>query len=103
MCFVCQVFKPGDTKKSLSVTLIHHEGYSVEKDFYVLLKNPVGRTELGEPNLARITIIDDDGNDLALYGECEITIIFLSPSLPFCLLLPFCFPCFFACCLKFVG
>lgn len=53
-------FKPGDTKKALTITLIHHEGYTQEKDFYVLLKNPVGKAELGEPNLARITIIDDD-------------------------------------------
>ena len=63
-----QTFKPGDTKKALTITLIHHEGYTQEKDFYVLLKNPVGKAELGEPNLARITIIDDDGNDLDL---CE--------------------------------
>ena len=61
-----QTFKPGDTKKALTITLIHHEGYTQEKDFYVLLKNPVGKAELGEPNLARITIIDDDGNDLYL-------------------------------------
>ena len=27
----------------------------------MILKNPVGSVELGEPNLARITIIDDDG------------------------------------------
>ena len=58
------MFKPGDTKKSLTLTLIHHEGYALEKDFYLLLKNPMGKVELGEPNLARITIIDDDGNDL---------------------------------------
>ncbi|XP_068693651.1 sodium/calcium exchanger 2-like isoform X2 [Montipora foliosa] len=54
------VFNPGETRKSLAITLIHCEGYALEKDFYVLLKNPVGKTELGEPNLARITIIDDD-------------------------------------------
>ena len=46
----------------LTITIIHHEGYALEKDFYVLLKNAVGSAELGEPNLARITIIDDDGN-----------------------------------------
>lgn len=46
----------------LTITIIHHEGYALEKDFYVILKNPVGSAELGEPNLARITIIDDDGN-----------------------------------------
>ena len=67
-----QTFKPGDTKKALTITLIHHEGYTQEKDFYVLLKNPVGKAELGEPNLARITIIDDDGNDLDL---CEKYIV----------------------------
>ena len=62
--FLClQTFKPGDTKKSLTITLIHHEGYMQEKDLYVLLKNPTGKAELGEPNLTRITIIDDDGND----------------------------------------
>ncbi|KAL9986334.1 hypothetical protein ACROYT_G000471 [Oculina patagonica] len=53
-------FMPGDTKKTLTVNIIHHEGYAMEKDFYVILKNPVGSAELGEPNLARITIIDDD-------------------------------------------
>lgn len=46
----------------LMITIIHHEGYALEKDFYVILKNPMGNVELGEPNLARITIIDDDGN-----------------------------------------
>ena len=45
----------------LTITIIYHEGYALEKDFYVILKNPVGSVELGEPNLARITIIDDDG------------------------------------------
>lgn len=61
------MFKPEDTKKSLTLTLIHHEGYALEKDFYLLLKNPMGKVELGEPNLARITIIDDDGNDLLVH------------------------------------
>ena len=68
-----QTFKPGDTKKALTITLIHHEGYTQEKDFYVLLKNPVGKAELGEPNLARITIIDDDGNDLDLCEKYIVT------------------------------
>ena len=57
------MFNPGEIRKSLAITLNHCEGYALEKDFYVLLKNPVGKTELGEPNLARITIIDDDGNE----------------------------------------
>ena len=68
-----QTFKPGDTKKALTITLIHHEGYTQEKDFYVLLKNPVGKGELGEPNLARITIIDDDGNDLDFCEKYSVT------------------------------
>ncbi|KAJ7384559.1 hypothetical protein OS493_021190 [Desmophyllum pertusum] len=53
-------FQPGETKKMLTITIIHHDGYALEKDFYLLLKNPVGIAELGEPNLSRITIIDDD-------------------------------------------
>lgn len=57
------MFNPGETRKSLAIEIIYHEGYAQEKDFYLLLKNPVGKTELGEPNLARITIIDDDGNE----------------------------------------
>lgn len=57
----------------MTITLIHHEGYTQEKDFYVLLKNPVGKAELGEPNLARITIIDDDGNDLDLCEKYSVT------------------------------
>jgi len=44
------------------ITIMHRDGYALEKDFYVILKNPVGSVELGEPNLTRITIIDDDGN-----------------------------------------
>ena len=64
--FILQTFKPGDAKQALTITLIHHEGYTQEKAFYVLLKNPMGKAELGEPNLTRITIIDDDGNDLDL-------------------------------------
>ena len=72
-CFILQTFKPGDTKKALTITLIHHEGYTQEKDFYMLLKNPVGKGELGEPNLARITIIDDDGNDLDLCEKYSVT------------------------------
>lgn len=54
------MFNPGESRKSLAIEIIYHEGYAQEKDFYLLLKNPVGKTELGEPNLARITIIDDD-------------------------------------------
>ena len=48
----------------LTIAIIHHDGYALEKDFYLLLKNPVGIAELGEPNLSRITIIDDDGNNI---------------------------------------
>lgn len=64
MLFWCifQTFCPGETNKTLTITIVHHDGYALEKDFYILLKNPVGTAELGEPNLARITIIDDDGN-----------------------------------------
>ena len=50
----------------LTVSIIHHEGYAMEKDFYVLLKNPKGMADLGEPSLTRITIIDDDGNKVFL-------------------------------------
>ena len=41
--------------------MIHNEGYAKDKDFYIILKNPAGTTELGEPNIARVTIIDNDG------------------------------------------
>lgn len=46
----------------LTIIIIYYEGYVLEKDFYVILKNFMGSVELGEFNLARITIIDDDGN-----------------------------------------
>ena len=56
----------------LAITIIHHDGYALEKDFYVILKNPAGSVELGEPNLARITIIDDDGNLLMSINNIPI-------------------------------
>lgn len=43
--------------------MIHNEGYANDKDFYIILKNPSVFTDLGEPNIARITIIDNDGKD----------------------------------------
>ncbi|XP_048583765.1 sodium/calcium exchanger 2 isoform X2 [Nematostella vectensis] len=55
-------FRAGINKHILRIPILPCEDFSKNKDFYVLLKNPSpeGITDLGEPNLTRITIIDDD-------------------------------------------
>ena len=56
-----QVFEPTEYKKSISIPIINDNQYEADVDFYIILKTPSGEASLGDPNVARVTIIDDDG------------------------------------------
>ena len=56
-----QTFGENEYKKNLSVPIIESHSHEVDLDFYLILKNPQGGGGLGDPSLARVTIVDDDG------------------------------------------
>ena len=62
-----QVFKATEFQKTITVPIINDNQYEADVDFYVILKNPNGGGGLGEPSIARVTIIDDDGEYLMDY------------------------------------
>jgi len=48
--------------KTISIPIINDNQYEADVDFYVILKNAVGQNAaIGDPSIARVTIIDDDG------------------------------------------
>ncbi|CAD5124084.1 DgyrCDS12389 [Dimorphilus gyrociliatus] len=53
-------FDPNDFQKKIPITVINDAQYEGNVDFYVLLKNAKGDAGIGDPNIARVTIIDDD-------------------------------------------
>ena len=59
--FVLQVFKENEYKKSVSIPIINDNEFESDVDFYLILKNPEGGAGLGDPSIARVTIVDDDG------------------------------------------
>lgn len=54
-------FDATDFQKKIPITVINDAQYEGNVDFYVLLKNAKGDAGIGDPNIARVTIIDDDG------------------------------------------
>ena len=58
-----QLFRDGETIKTISIPIINDFQYEADVDFYVTLKNPIGSGAIavGEPSIARVLIIDDDG------------------------------------------
>ena len=56
-----QVFKENEYKKTISVSIINDNQFENDVDFYIILKNPHGGSGLGDPSVARVTIVDDDG------------------------------------------
>ena len=64
-----QTFAEDEEKKSLSVPIINDNQYEADVDFYVILKNAAGTAGIGDPSVARITIIDDDGESVHLTGS----------------------------------
>ena len=47
--------------KTITIPIIKNDHYDADADFYILLKAPTGDSSLGDPNITRVTIIDDDG------------------------------------------
>ena len=57
-----QTFAESESIKTISIPIINDNQYEADVDFYVILKNPVGQNAaIGDPSIARVTIIDDDG------------------------------------------
>ncbi|XP_019615313.1 PREDICTED: sodium/calcium exchanger 3-like isoform X9 [Branchiostoma belcheri] len=56
------VFKETEYRKKIKIPIINDQQYQSDKDFYVILKSPNPREDaaLGDPSVARVTIIDDD-------------------------------------------
>ncbi|CAH1254459.1 SLC8A3 [Branchiostoma lanceolatum] len=56
------VFKETEYRKKIKIPIINDNQYQADKDFYVILKSPSPGEDaaLGDPSVARVTIIDDD-------------------------------------------
>ena len=62
MCVcVLQTFNENEYRKLITVPIIKGSEYEADVDFYVILKNPAGGAGLADPSIARVTIVDDDG------------------------------------------
>ena len=55
------MFSESEYRKSITIPIINDMQYEADVDFYVILKNPSGEAGISDPNITRITIIDDDG------------------------------------------
>ena len=60
--------------KQIEIRLVDDNQYNPGADFYVILKNPRGEAALGDPSVARVTIIDDDSKITVntLQKKCNI-------------------------------
>lgn len=54
------IFKENEYKKTISVSIINDNQFENDVDFYIILRNPFGGSGLGDPSVARVTIVDDD-------------------------------------------
>ncbi|KAK7501658.1 hypothetical protein BaRGS_00007089, partial [Batillaria attramentaria] len=53
-------FNENEYRKTIQIPIINDDQYEADVDFYVILKNPGGGAGLGDPNITRITVVDDD-------------------------------------------
>ncbi|XP_046340943.1 sodium/calcium exchanger 2-like isoform X17 [Haliotis rufescens] len=53
-------FKENEYRKTFSIPIVNDNQYEADVDFYLILKNPQGQSGLGDPSVARVTIVDDD-------------------------------------------
>lgn len=51
-------FKEGETKKQIRIPILHHEVESRQEEFNVILENPSKETDLGDPSICTVTILD---------------------------------------------
>jgi len=64
-----QVFQSDEYVKTISVPIVNDFEFEPDTDFYIILKNPEGDAGLGDPSVTRVTIIDDDGRHICIYGS----------------------------------
>ncbi|XP_071844528.1 sodium/calcium exchanger 3-like isoform X2 [Apostichopus japonicus] len=53
-------FLETEWKKTISIPIIKNNTFTSNVEFYVILKIPEGGSQLGDPSVTRVTIIDDD-------------------------------------------
>ncbi|XP_063680791.1 sodium/calcium exchanger 2-like isoform X27 [Bolinopsis microptera] len=51
-------FKEGEIKKQIRIPILHHEVESRQEEFNVILENPSKETDLGDPSICTVTILD---------------------------------------------
>ncbi|XP_076803796.1 sodium/calcium exchanger 1-like isoform X1 [Clavelina lepadiformis] len=54
------IFTEEDFVQTINIPIINDDQYFPDTDFYIILKNPSNDASLGDPSVARVTIIDDD-------------------------------------------
>ncbi|XP_064647544.1 sodium/calcium exchanger 1-like isoform X2 [Lineus longissimus] len=54
------IFMENEYRKAIAIPIINDLQYEADTEFYIILKNPGGDGGIGEPSIARVTIIDDD-------------------------------------------
>lgn len=75
-----QIFSETEYKKTIKIPIVNDNQYTADVDLYVILKNATGDAGLGDPNVARITIIDDDGQLMTCEICCSIDYIKCIPN-----------------------
>ena len=63
-----QTFKENEYRQSILLDIINDNQFENDCDFYIILKNPLNGTSLGDPNITRVTIVDDDGNSILMFA-----------------------------------
>ncbi|XP_069137487.1 sodium/calcium exchanger 1-like isoform X4 [Argopecten irradians] len=53
-------FKENEFQKSITIPIINDQQFENDVDFYIILKNPNNGSNIGDPSVTRVTIVDDD-------------------------------------------
>ncbi|OWF47929.1 sodium/calcium exchanger 2-like isoform X3 [Mizuhopecten yessoensis] len=53
-------FKENEFTKSITIPVINDQQFESDVDFYIILKNPNNGSNIGDPSVTRVTIVDDD-------------------------------------------
>ena len=62
LLFISQIFLEHEYSKRIFVPIIPHDDQDSEpKDFYVVLKDVCHDTMLGDPSIAHVSIVNDNG------------------------------------------
>ena len=58
---IFQIFGETEDRKSITIPIVDNNQFDDDTEFYIILRNPLGGRGLGDPSVATVTIIDDDG------------------------------------------